>query len=123
MQKLMGQKVTVRLDPGNPSEPGRDGTQRNASPVPELVRALCCWSSDGLLLQGTKCGQRVTSPMYSSENMGALDVASRLVEGQIRTTRGRLDQALQIEINITDPTVPWVVWHACWLVNLVQSPA
>ena len=40
------QKVTVRLDPGNPSEPERDGTQRNASPVPELVRALCCWSSD-----------------------------------------------------------------------------
>ena len=52
-----------------------------------------------------------TSPMYLSENMGAINVASRLVEGQIRTIRGRLDQVLQIEINITDPTVPWVVRH------------
>ena len=64
-----------------------------------------------------------TSPMYSSENMGAIDVASRLVEGQIRTIRGRLDQVLQIEINITDPIVPWVVRHASWLVNLGQNPA
>ena len=42
----MGQKVTVRLDPGNLSELERDGTLRNVSPVPELVRALCCCSSD-----------------------------------------------------------------------------
>ena len=61
--------------------------------------------------------------MYLSENMGAINVASRLVEGQIRTIRGRLDQVLQIEINITDPTVPWVVRHACWLVDLGQSQA
>ena len=60
------------------------------------------------------------SPKYSAARMGATDVANRLVEEQIRTKRGRLEQVPKIEINITDPIVPWVVRHASWLLNQVR---
>ena len=44
-------------------------------------------------------------------------IAYRLVEGQIRTIRRRLEQSQKIEINITDLSVPWVVRHVSWLLN------
>ena len=50
-------------------------------------------------------------PKYSSATTGTTEVANRLVEEQIRTIRGRLEQVLKIEINITDPIVPWIVRH------------
>ena len=46
------------------------------------------------------------SPKYSSPSMGAVDVANQLVEGQIRTIRGRLERVLKIDINITTGTEP-----------------
>ena len=57
------------------------------------------------------------STKYSSASMDAIEVVNRLVERQIRAVRGRLEQVLKIEINITDPIVPWVVRHASWLLN------
>ena len=60
------------------------------------------------------------APKYSSGSMGATEVANRLVEEQIRTIRGRLEQVLKFEIGTTDPAVPWVVGHACWLLNLYR---
>ena len=87
-------------------------TQRNVSPVPELVRALCYWSSDCDVSEARMdfLRDRNADSEWDFANVlvrkhGAIDVASRLVEGQIRTMRGRLDQVLQIEINITDPIV------------------
>ena len=47
--------------------------------------------------------------------MGVIEVANRLVEEQIETIRGRLEQLLKIEIHITDPIVSCVVRHASWL--------
>ena len=38
--------------------------------------------------------------------MCAIQVVDRLVEAQTRTIRGRLEQVLRIEINITDPQAP-----------------
>ena len=49
--------------------------------------------------------------------MGAVEVANRLVEGQIRTIRGPLAEVLKIDIHITDPRVPWVVRYASWLLK------
>ena len=49
--------------------------------------------------------------------MGAVEVANRLVEGQIRTIKGRPEQLLKITISITDPIVLWVVRHASPLLN------
>ena len=49
--------------------------------------------------------------------MSAIEVATRLVEEHIRTMTGREEQMLKIEINITDPIVPWAVRHASWLLN------
>ena len=43
--------------------------------------------------------------------MGARDL-----DRQIRTIRGRSEQVLDVDLNITDPIVPWVVRHASWLV-------
>ena len=60
--------------------------------------------------------ERVSSK-YSSASMRIIVVANRLVEGQVRTIRGRLEQVLEIEINITDSIVPWVVRHTSWLLN------
>ena len=39
--------------------------------------------------------------------MGAIEVANRWEGGPIRTIRGRLEQVLKIEIDITGPIVPW----------------
>ena len=44
-----------------------------------------------------------------------IEVVHRLVEGPIRTIRGRLEQVLKIETNIKDPIVPWVVRRASFL--------
>ena len=52
------------------------------------------------------------APKCSSASMGAIEVASLLVEEQIRTIRGRLEQVLKVDINITDPIVSCVVLHA-----------
>ena len=52
------------------------------------------------------------SPKYASASMGAIEVANRLMEGQMRTIRGRLEQVLKIQKHITNPIVPWIVRHA-----------
>ena len=39
----------------------------------------------------------------ASASMRAIEVASRLVEGQIRTIRGRLEQALKIDVKHHGP--------------------
>ena len=49
--------------------------------------------------------------------MGAVELANNLVEGQIKTTRGRLEQVLKNETNIADLIVPWSVQHASDLLN------
>ena len=46
-----------------------------------------------------------------------MEVANPLVERETRTVRGRLEQVLKIDINITDPIFPWVVRLASWLLN------
>ena len=132
MQKLMGQKVTVRLDPGNPSEPERDGTQRNASPVPELVRALCCCSSGcdvsearmDYSLQGTKCGQRVrlrqctrqkTWVQLMSRVAWWRDRSGREEDDWIRCCRSRSTSRIQ--------SVPWVVRHGFLVGEFGTAPS
>ena len=46
------------------------------------------------------------APKYLSARMGATEVANLLVEGQIRTIRGRLEQVVKIDIDITDTIRP-----------------
>ena len=48
-------------------------------------------------------------PKYSSASMGAIEVANRSVEAQIRTITGTLEQVLKIEINIKDPVIARIV--------------
>ena len=57
------------------------------------------------------------SPSHSPACMGEIEIVNRLLEGPIRTIRGRLEQLLKIETNITDPVDPRVVRHASWLLN------
>ena len=59
------------------------------------------------------------SSKCSSSSMGAREVANRLAEGQIRTTRARLEKVQKVDIDITDPIGSTRVLVA----QLVQSQA
>ena len=81
----------------------------NENAITALSKAVCEGRTDETALE--------SGPKYSSASMGAIEVANRAVEGQIRAIRSRLEEVLRTRIEITDPIVPWLVRHASWLLN------
>ena len=55
---------------------------------------------------------------YSSASVGAIEVANRLVDGQIKTIRGQPEHILKIEINIEDRSTRFLVAELRYRVKL-----
>ena len=59
---------------------------------------------------------RVTSP-HSSNSNGSVERAIRLIRDQLRVMFGYITHRFNIIFSPTTKFIPWLVRHACWLIN------
>ena len=57
------------------------------------------------------------SPIGSSASNGSIEAAIGQVEAQIRVIRLALENNFMVKIPVMHPVMPWLVAHACFLLN------
>ena len=84
------------------------------------VQTICKLAAERFKFEDdTKAAQittRVTSP-HSSKSNGSVERAIRLIRDQLRVMFGYLTHKFNIVFSPTTKFIPWLVRHACWLIN------
>ena len=84
------------------------------------VQTICKLAAERFKFEDeTKAAQittRVTSP-HSSKSNGSVEAAIRVIRDQLRVMFGFLTHKFNIVFNPATKFIPWLVRHACWLIN------